>query len=178
MNIRALGPQKQRPGTPPARRGSTGNRRNSRTSTARWRCSPVRSFVWPTALVKSFLVRIEKSSPLPTQTLSFRPHPITKTHPMGPHRPIDRRPARLASPQTMPKILRRCNHQTRLPVFRNRTQPNQVHPAHLRQPLQRDFPFLAARSPHPEFSPSALSSPKGLHNGNPSSISSAILIVA
>ena len=84
MNIRARGPQKQRPSTPPAGRGSTGNRRNSRTSTARWRCSPVRSFVWPTALVKSFLVRIEKSSPLPTQTLSFRPPSDNENSPHGP----------------------------------------------------------------------------------------------
>ena len=77
---------------------------------------------------------------------------------LGQHDPVDDGSSSAARSQTVPKIFPWRNHQRRLVIVVEGTQPDQVravafqfHPAPLRQPLHRDFPLqpldLALRDP-------------------------------
>jgi len=65
---------------------------------------------------------------------------------VGPHHPVDHRPARVTRPQTVPEILPRSDNQRRIAVVVERaeakqvgTVPMQLDPPSLGQALDRDL---------------------------------------
>ena len=71
---------------------------------------------------------------------------MTEADPIGPHHPVDGRPARVASSHAVPEVLLRRDDERRRFVVVERaeavqvgSQPTQLDPSRLRQPLDRDF---------------------------------------
>src|ERR1035441_2542364 len=67
---------------------------------------------------------------------------------IGPHHPVDGRPARVAGPETVPEVLRRSDDQRWRPVVvegaltqKVGSMPGQLDPSRLGQPLNRYLPF-------------------------------------
>jgi hypothetical protein len=71
---------------------------------------------------------------------------MAEADPIGPHHPVDGRPARVARSHAVPEVLRRSDDQRRTAVVVERAeamqvgpQPLQLDPSRLRQPLHRDL---------------------------------------
>ena len=73
---------------------------------------------------------------------------MTEADAVGPHHPVDGRPARVARAQAVPEVFRRRDDERRVAVVVERAQPQQVRTVpvqldapRLGQPLHRDLPF-------------------------------------